>query len=396
MTTAAHTQAPPAALATEISDTARLRVAWWLSWAIVPLAAAASLGGLLLDDLHQDPVSVSTRFRALDLITLSSPAAHGRRPRGCAARKPPRPTRLGVAARLRRLPFYVFGKAFNDLFLGRRRRSGRAIRPRVGSARRRRLVLATDIRGANGRRRALERRPAASLLVDLTPRISPRHLLLIGAGRHEVGGDRHTADVGQLSEEHPQPPAPQHRSGQAQLAPARGVDEHDARIPFSAISCQSRLCKPEVAGSIPARSTEERPAARAFLFSDQATGPLEIDSWSTDWSTGAFPKPMDANDVEGYRRFLAIRRACTPRVKSRLSTSTHEAVLSRPRSEPRCAGGSPSSARVLDSALATSRGPRSSRPTRCRREAVAAGPRPRSRGSAAAVIPRLPQTAAVA
>jgi hypothetical protein len=56
VTTAARTQAAPAALATVISRSARLRAAWW-SWAIVPLAAAKGVKSV--------PATVDVRDDAL-------------------------------------------------------------------------------------------------------------------------------------------------------------------------------------------------------------------------------------------------------------------------------------------------------------------------------------------
>jgi hypothetical protein len=91
-----------------------------LSWAIIPLAAAGSLGGLFMNGLYQDPAAVSTRFRASDLITLviALPLLGGAL---VASRPGSRRGALIWAALLAYAvydyAFYAFGMAFNDLFL---------------------------------------------------------------------------------------------------------------------------------------------------------------------------------------------------------------------------------------------------------------------------------------
>ena len=48
---------------------------------------------------------------------------------------------------------------------------------------------------------------------------------------------------------------------------------------------ERRLCKPEVTGSIPARSTEKGPGNGAFSFSSRTPHTTQIGLWSTGWST---------------------------------------------------------------------------------------------------------------
>ena len=70
---------------------------------------------------------------------------------------------------------------------------------------------------------------------------------------------------------------------------------------------ERRLCKPEVTGSIPVRSTEKGPGNGAFSFSSQAPSNTQIGLWSTGWSTEELPNPMEASDFRTFSRSSASR-----------------------------------------------------------------------------------------
>ena len=77
------------------------------------------------------------------------------------------------------------------------------------------------------------------------------------------------------------------------------------RVPRGVSSAgRRRLCKPEVAGSIPARSIEKGPARRGFSFSSRAPRSTQIGLWSIDWSTQASPNPIEASELRTFSRWF--------------------------------------------------------------------------------------------
>jgi hypothetical protein len=130
--TASHASAVPAAVVSSgvSSDRDRLRAAGpprpgrrpalLLSALVVLFMLVASAAGLLIDDLYQDPVSVSSMLRGYDLVTLVLvvPALAAVLPG--VRRRSPLAELIWVgllAAAVYTYAIYVFGTAFNDLFL---------------------------------------------------------------------------------------------------------------------------------------------------------------------------------------------------------------------------------------------------------------------------------------
>lgn len=98
----------------------RLQAAWLLSALIVALMAAASVGGLWIGGLYQDPAAVSARFRASDLVTLAVAAPVLAVSLLASRDGSPRAQLVWVAMlayAVYSYAFYVFGTAFNDFFL---------------------------------------------------------------------------------------------------------------------------------------------------------------------------------------------------------------------------------------------------------------------------------------
>jgi hypothetical protein len=101
-------------------DLDRRRAASLLSWVLVVGMVFASAVGLLVDDIYEDPAAVAARFRASDLVTLALAApilaAAPWRSRGKSMR-----ALLVWASMLAygvySYAFYVFGTAFNAIFL---------------------------------------------------------------------------------------------------------------------------------------------------------------------------------------------------------------------------------------------------------------------------------------
>lgn len=104
----------------EAAEAVGLRVARLLSAILVVLLAAASAAGLWIDGLYQDPDSVAAMFRGYDLVTLVVVAPLLAVTLLPSLRRSPRARLLWVgmlAFSVYNYALYVFGTAFNDVFL---------------------------------------------------------------------------------------------------------------------------------------------------------------------------------------------------------------------------------------------------------------------------------------
>jgi hypothetical protein len=97
-----------------------VRAAWVLSAMIAVLMVVASAAGLWIHELYQDPTSVSAAFRGGDLVTLVVAAPVLAVALLLAVRGSRRAELVWVgvlAYSVYNYAFYVFGAAFNDVFL---------------------------------------------------------------------------------------------------------------------------------------------------------------------------------------------------------------------------------------------------------------------------------------
>jgi hypothetical protein len=95
---------------------------------------------------------------------------------------------------------------------------------------------------------------------------------------------------------------PQNRRERAGAASRNGAGSGSTGDPTGG---RCPLCKPEVTGSIPVRSIKKGPARRGFSFSSRAPWMTQIGLWSTGWSTGALPNPIEASDFRTFSRSSA-------------------------------------------------------------------------------------------
>lgn len=97
-----------------------LRTAWWLTLVIAGLTAAAAASGLLIDDLYRDQAVPAAAFRGNDLATLTVGVPLLGLALAGAARGSLRAQLIwlgGLAYSIYNYAYYVYGAAFNDLFL---------------------------------------------------------------------------------------------------------------------------------------------------------------------------------------------------------------------------------------------------------------------------------------
>jgi len=111
---------PPEEAARSDRTTTGWRVAWWLSAAVAVAMAAASAAGLWLDGLYQDPAWAGAAARGGDLVTLVVAAPLLAAALLLARRGSERAELVWVgmlAYSVYNYAYYVFGLAFNDVFL---------------------------------------------------------------------------------------------------------------------------------------------------------------------------------------------------------------------------------------------------------------------------------------